>query len=541
MRQRRAATAFVPLALALGGTLPARAHAQLAPGTGEDAYVLPSRVLRVTFAPAFEYADERFRRDGTREPYGAGVSGHWDGTRLLALYQGQQALRSLTGNASATLSFGDIRITADRRSTVLPLALDYGLFGRIQLGVMVPFVRTAANVVANANGARTAAAGLNPALYGGTNAPTALSRNTAIVTELLNAAQSREQANGCTTRSTSQPCTLAAQARQAALAIATLYGTETTRGSAAVPLAGSADAAAIDARLQSLRASLGLTSTTLPAHAALPIGRDDLTTFVTDAEAGLGLDDFGLVERSHFGDVEGSIKVLLLDGIGPLGDAPRRAVGVRLAVAGIVRAPTGQGEQPGNPLDVGTGDGQTDVELRGALDVTLGAHVWISAAARRVQQRADAQWVRIPGSASEEGLTPAAFTYKAQRDLGDATQFEVTPRWQPNRYLGFAATYQVRKKDADRYQVPLLDAADLLLPLQVSALGANTAFTEQRAGIGVTWSTLAAARRGQRVIPLDISLQHLETVRATGGIVPRLTTDVLSLRLWWGTTRGARR
>lgn len=533
MRQRRAASVALSLLLPV---VAGRAGAQVAAGVGEDAYVLPSRALRVSFAPSFEYADQRFRSDGTREPLGAGLSGAWDATRLGVLVPGEAALRSLSGLADATLSLGDVRVTADRRSTVIPLAIEYGLFGRVQLGVNVPFVRTIANVVADANDARSAGSGLNAALFGDDEAAV---QNSQLVSQLITEAGRREEqaglpAGGCAT-SALPACAVVNDARAAANDLEALY-----LRSPVVPREGTAAAEAIDARIATLDAALGDALTiTSPAHAALPIGRTDLSTLYTDPVNGFGFDDFRVVERSHFGDIEGSIKVKLLDGIGPLGAAPARPVGIRVAVGALVRAPTGQGEQPGNPLDVGTGDGQTDVELRGAMDVTLGRHLWISGAVRAVTQLEDEQFVRAPYLVGEPLLAGASRLTRARRDLGDAVQVEATPRWMPNDYFTVSATWQLRRKDADSYSAVAGDAA--YVEQVYERLGAGTELTEQRVGFGITWSTLSATRRGKRAIPLDVSYLHLQTVRATDGITPRLVTDQLRLRLWWGAARDARR
>lgn len=560
MRQRRAraSTALARPSLVLGTGLltliaaPCSARAQRAAGVGEDAFVLPRGAVRVTLAPTFETADERFRADGSRAPLGDVAGGVWDAARLRGLAAGERALRDLTGDASARLSLGVIRVVAAQRATIVPLAIEMGLGSRLQVGVLLPFVRTIADVTGSTAGDPSSTAGLNPALV----RETALDSNTTLVRQLLAAARTRESAaglpsDGCA-GSAASPCVVVNETRRAAAQLAALYGTSLDEslgalsgiaGAGAVPRLGTTEASAVDARVAALRAALGGDASGItnerPAHAAAPISATELATFVGDVRSGLGLDAFGPVQRTHFGDLDAQAKVSVIDGIGALGSDPRAPVGLRFAVAGVLRAPTGQGEQPGNAFDVGTGDGQTDVELRGVLDVTVGRAFWISAAARMIRQLEDDQFVRAPVSLAEGVFAPAAAIVRAHRDLGDALQLEVTPRWVPNQYFAVAAMYQVRRKEGDVYTladggtgggVPGTDP-------DVSLVGAGTEFTEHRAGVGVTWSTLGAARRGQRVVPLDVSFLRVQTLRATGGSTPAIATTQLRLRVWFGATR----
>lgn len=563
MRQRRAgaSTALTlpslvlgtGLLLVVGAATASTAQAQRAAGIGEDAFVLPRWGLRVTVAPTFENIDERFLPGGTRAPFGAQLGGTYDATRLAILRPGESALQSLVGT-EARLSLGEVRVVADQRAVVLPLGLEMGLGARIQVGVLVPYVRTTTNIVPYPADV-DATAGINPALASAEGR----TRNTQLVGQILTAASQREAslglgANGCAGSAVSG-CEAVNQARTAATSLASLYGTGSDAslpaslagraGSAAVPIVGSAAAEAIDTRIASLKSALGpeggVITIESPAHATGPIGAAGLATLLGDQQSGLGLDAFRVVERSHLGDVEGMVKVALIDRIGRLGDAPRSPLGLRLAVAGVVRAPTGQGESPGNALDLGTGDGQTDVELRGALDVTLGRAIWISAAARLVRQLEDDQFVAAPASLEEIPLVPVGAVLRARRDLGDAAAFEVTPRWMPNDYMTVSLTYQVRRKDEDSYEpaefTTVLDQQQETSAARfVELLGRDTDFTEQRVGFGLTWSTLGAARRGKRVIPLDVSYVRLQTVGGSGGVVPIVGTDQLRLRLWFGRT-----
>lgn len=525
---RRAA---LPLLLC---TVTTAAGAQRAAGAGEDAYVLPRWGTRWSLAADFASWRDLYTPTNDRLGVGDRLGGTLDATRLSSLAAAQSQLRTITGSATTTLSLGDVRVTADARRTTVPLQAELGVGMRLAIGVNVPFVRTRVDVVPNANGAyATATAGANPAL----TVTAARDTNATLVAQLRDAAIAYERTNGCTGAPTSGGCAVVAETRAVASAIEALYGGAVppggSSGAIAVPITGSAAQRAVAARINDLRVRLGESGAGItvaePAAARTAIGLAGFQSVLTD----LGLDPVRDVERVHVGDVEVQAKLKLFDGIGHPGDQARGPLALRGAVTGLVRLPTGQADSPTNALDVGTGDGQLDLELRGALDLTLGRAFWVSGVARAVMQREDEQYVRVPSFAGEQPFVPAGAMRKVRRDLGDAMELEVTPRWMPSEYFSVAAQYHYLSKKEDVY-ADLVTGDDPIGTSGTTLLGIGTAAYTHTVGAGFTYSTLGAARRGRHTLPLDVTFMHRQTVRSTGGWVPALTSDAVRVRVWPG-------
>lgn len=529
--------AIVPLLLC---AVSSGAEAQRATGAGEDAWVLPRGSVRLGLALDVSDWDERFSPSSRREALGARVSGELTAARLAPGSDFEARLRELTGRADARLSLGSVRVAASSRALSFPVSAEVGVTRWMSVGVTVPFVRTRTAIVANADSAAlTANAGVNPALFD----TDALTQNARLVEQLLAAARTRESdaglpENGCAS-SGDAACVAVREARAVAAQLTDVYGTSAggipSGGRAGfspiVPLVESPEHALVVARIAGLREELGGDASGItesaPAAAVVPIGTDDLRTLVTDPAVGLSYDPFRFVERVHVGDVEIAARVRLLDGIGAPGDArPRSGLAMRGAITGLVRLPTGQAESDANLLDVGTGDGQLDLELRGALDVVLGRAFWITGVARATRQLADEQFVRAPLAAGDV-FVPRDNRQRARRDLGDILELEATPRWIATDYLSVSTQYRYRSKKADTYEATGDVAAG-----DVSLLGFATAQYSHAVGVGVTYSTHAAARRGRRTLPMDITYQHLRIVRATGGYTPALASDQLRLRVF---------
>src|SRR6185503_11436827 len=132
-----------------------------------------------------------------------------------------------------------------------------------------------------------------------------------------------------------------------------------------------------------------------------PIGAAGLDALLGDSAGALAR-PLGDYEHSHVGDIEVGAKFLLVDTFGPLAISPLpRAGSLRLAVAGIYRLGTGQLDLPGDFTDVGTGDRQADLELRGYGDLAVSRRFWISSVLRFGLQQPGKILRRIPASATD--------------------------------------------------------------------------------------------------------------------------------------------
>ena len=524
----------------------ARAEAQWALGPWDDATVMPRGVLRAGVATWWTHANERFQRTSSRvESLGADFDIASLDERIFENIGLLRApLETLSGLVNPALSLGRLQADYEETSYVVPITFDYGLTGRLTLTALVPYIKTRAEVFPHPNPAGPEGSiGVNPAL----SAPGARTQNTLVFSQ-LSTATTRLQAELVRCLNNSDPTCSAINAnRQAAAAlvstgtasanaIATIYGTNAVgtapgvAGSAYVPVGTRALQSAIDAQLAALSSQFQTFLGAPPAGAwiaARPVGAPPLAyehfqSILTDSAflvIGRRLTD---IERSHLGDIEVGAKLLLLDTFGaPVGRAPTRTSGARLAVGGLLRLGTGQRDSPEDFADIGTGDRQRDIELRGALDLVLARRWWGSAVARYGIQRADQLPLRVPflvpGPALSETPFPAAARqFEIDRDLGDYLELEFSPRFTPNANFAFSGHYRLRRKQADRYSAANCASVDPTLCTALAMLGEDTEHREQRAGFAVTYSTLSGYSRRRSPWPLEISLSHTQVLSGRG-------------------------
>ena len=542
--------------------VPSQSGAQRALGPSDDATVLPRGVLRFGAQPTWGRANERFSnglrftRKGAVEPLGTDYNldslgpSQIEGLRPLA-----SELRTITGLSSVPLSLGRLKVAFDASTVTTPLTLEYGLTRRVTLGVMVPYIKTRTEVLLNPNpGRNEGTIGVNPAFFATSSGAGARLQNGKVVTQLTEGAtQLRTQLIACV-GSVTPSCAainadrpratqLAAAAAAVALSIEKVYGSKAGQLSRFAPAGNSALQLAVENRLKALSADF-LALLGAPANRAdwlvdRPVGAplmglSDFNRIVSDSAFGIVAAPIETVERSHIGDVEAGIKVLLYDGFG--GGVPQRlsptGVKLRLSVGGVYRIAAAQYESADNFADIGTGDSQNDIEGRVFADVLFGHRFWASVVGRYGYQQADAQFFRIPAAAGD----PFPPLYRRQfvtRDLGDYVAGEFSPRYVLSDALMLSATYSVVSKGEDAYtgSFPTTNLAGESVTLDASVLNAGTARTEQRVVGAVTYSTMAAYYRGRSKLPLEVSYSVGQSLAGSGNALKNFT-QAIGLRVY---------
>lgn len=538
--------------------LTSAANAQRVTGSFDDATVLPRGMVRVTISPTWNRAHERFadgtgsRRKGEVEPLAADFDLDSLGVSVLpALAPVQAGLQAILGaGAMPAVSAGRLLTRFDASVAHTPLLAEYGVTSRLTLGVMVPLVRTRTEVSVNPNPTGTeATVGLNPA-WTNTQARAA---NAMVVSQLTAASQQLQQRLQDCAGSSDPSCSainadraaaqqLVTAAANAATGIENVYGVSAARpGTPFSPVHFSSLQQGVEARLAAL--STGF-STFLGAPAgegwisaqpvgAPPLAYADLQQVIADSAFGILADTLQSVERRSIGDMEIGAKFLLFDSFG--GEPPQRAepgAGFRVSAAALVRLGTGLRETPFNLVDIGTGDGQLDMEGRVFADVILGRRFWASVVARYGVQRPDVQSFRVP-DAPHQPFPPASRLVALRRDLGDYLMAEVSPRLIVTENIGFAASYQYLSKGEDSYTLApgaVVDP-DSVAAFDPAVLAVGTARHEQRALVAVTYSNLAAYYRGRARIPMEVSLTVGRTLSGDGN-APRASITGLSFRFY---------
>jgi len=532
-------------ALSLVAIVPRNVSGQRVLGVGEDATVLPGGVVRWTVQVGWSAYNEVYAPGGPLERLAARYSSDSLGaTRLELLRPLRASLRSLTQLPNAEVSLGPIRTDFTARVTRSEFAFDFGLTSRVMLTARLPYEHTISEVVVDVNprderrfGANI---GLNPALIAAQR-PIATAQNRRLVDSLERAAATlTARLNACAASSTDPVCSdqaaaraLLSDAQAFATGIATTYGTgaATTPGNSFVPMSSSTLQNAIVARVTALNASFKTYLSNVgpwenPVPAQLPISAVQATTYLSDS---LQIAPIGLVERSHIGDIELGTKVLLLDTFGGAARARahRQGVGARVAVGALARLGTGQIERPDDIFDIGTGDGQTDLEGNAAVDFVFGRRFWASVVGRYGAQLADEKTFRIP----DVVRNPFVMKYREQvvsRDLGDYVELEASPRYVYNDYLSFSANWLYRRKGEDKYTGSFTteDPSGQPVTLDASILGVGTEQSEQRVGGGASFSTLRSFDRGRARLPLEVQFSHWQSISGTGYAPKQFTTQV---------------
>ena len=530
----------------LGGAF-SPVRAQRVTGPWEDGSIAPRSVLRVGITPRFEQWKERFDANGDRRALGSTVSTETLGAFLPFVSTIAGPLSVLTGVPAPPLSFGSLSTRLDVTQTRTEIAIDYGLTPRLGIQALIPYVKNRVHVLASmGDGGIGATLGFNP----GRTIAGAQQQNEIVVTTIATAATTLTSELTRCMGSTDASCAainanrsgamaLVQRADAVSAALASVYGTTTVPGARYAPVAGSILQTAVDGTLTALntqfRAFLGAPMTgewiTGRPAAGPPIGAAGLDALLGDSAGALAR-PLGDYEHSHVGDIEVGAKFLLIDTFGPVAVSPLpRAGSLRLAVAGIYRLGTGQLDLPGDFSDVGTGDRQADLEVRGYGDLAVGSRFWISSVLRFGLQQPDRIRRRIPGGTAD--LFPeAAREVEVDRNLGDVMELELAPRYVPNDEFSIAGFYRYRNKGADSYSgtfnVTSVDSTPLTL--DASILNTGTSQTEQVLGFSVTYSTVRGYARGTSKWPLEVWYLHSTVMSGTS--VPRLQMNGIGLRIY---------
>jgi len=554
MRRRLVHVSTVALTFTAVFALPAPAQRVL--GVGDDALVLPRGVLRVRTLGQWTFFNERYGMDtpggpnGALEPLGVDFTLDTIGVREFPNLASLQAgLRSLTGDPNYGLTLGATRVDLRSHVTAIPFVIEAGLSKRLSVGVQIPYVHTQQSAFFNVNpNLREGNLGFNPALANAT----AVAQNTTMFTQFSTAAATLEASlDACAANPAASPqCpALNAQAAngRALIASSRLFAggvNQIYTTSPFVPIRSTTPQLAIEARVAAFRAlynSFGVTSiaagTTGPFAAQNQLTIRDAQTILTDSAFGVIADPLTSTNRSHVGDIDVAGKFTMFDSFGGSTEARMspRGLNFRASVGGVVRLPTGQAESPDNFIDIGPGQGQTDLEGRLFADLLLGSRFWQSFVVRYNNQLSDQQFMRIIDLPNEQ-LAPAYRRQKVRRDLGNVFEFETTPRIVVNSFFAISGQYVYRHKGQDHYTGTFTIPAALTgyedLNIDAATLDLQTETKEHRLGGGISYSNLHAFEQGKAKIPFEVTYLHWQTVNGSGGNQSKFFTDQIQLRLY---------
>ena len=491
--------------------LPARAGAQLAP------VGVPGGTLRVELEGSLATFDRQFR-DGERESYGATLTSPALGSdRIPLIADADQRIARIINSPGYRLNLG--ALTTDALADVGTgfLGLGIGLTNRITIFGRIPLVRSRVQTTTGLN-STAADAGLNPGQTG--QQPFFDNFDVAIAT--LNGKLAAGDYNADPNTRALAEATLA----EATALRADLFGllADPITASPVVPTSASTTGAAVLGRIAALQMTLA-SSLSVPGFDAAPqlaaaaLGADGLRQVLTSSLA-LRTDETPVSFR---GDAEVGAALTLVDSW----DRGSRRGGFRTAISGLVRLPTGVRERSDRPLDLGTGEGQADIQMDVITDVgseLFGARL----AGSYVRQLAADVQLRVAAPGTLVGPERLAFV---RRDPGDILAISVLP------FIRLARTFALqvglqhwsRKTDQVSYRSP----ADALPGVDPSIV-AETAANATMFSAGLTYSNPGSLRPGGSGLPIDAGWSYERVVRSGNGTVPNAHRVQGKFRVYFG-------
>jgi hypothetical protein len=549
---RVASRILIPAALLLASValLPASGV-----GQSPESPLLRGGQLRFEIFPEIRIYDDRYglRADGSTtieevEPLGVDFARTAvDAQFLPSLTPAQASLALLLDDPSFAANLGSSQARVTAGLTEIPIGIGLGLTDWLTIGGRVPFVRQRVDVDF-AIDQSTANVGTSPG-SGSANVQSFLGQFAAVIS-----ATSNEVDATCAALGDSDPaCT---QGRiTISNANALLQAFQDAYAELVFPLSGSSAAAILEQRVSAITRELGQVGDSALVDATLTepipwatgaLGDQAIESLFTDPALGVGVTAPGSYYSIwELGDVEVSAAIRLLN----LGADPDRSadpVGAPeasdelppdslvseepsasrngnpttfvLGIGGTYRLGTGLSDLPDNLFDLGTGDGQDDVEIHAFARLDLGGRFRARADARYGLQLEGTAIRRISGP--DDPIAPLTSRQEVRWNPGEYLDVQVVPEFRLAPELSLGLRYRYYSKGADAYAYSVTgDTLTTELP-PVELLDEETEVTVQHVGVGATlWPSRRTSLGGQW--PLAVSAEYLAPISGSGGRTPK--------------------
>jgi hypothetical protein len=494
--------------------VPPRLVAQLPP------VGVPGGVVRLDLDGSLSTFDQRFRA-GRLEGYGADLSSPALGSdRMPLLADAEARIGRIIGNTGYRINLGGLSTDAQADVGTGSLGLSLGLTGGITVFGRIPLVRSRVFSSYSLDPS-SADAGLNPGEE--TQLPFFAEMDAAVAT--LTARLAAGDYNG--------------NPEQLALAQSTLADATALRGdlfglladpataSPAVPTATSVAGAALDARIVALQTTLstglGISGFSLtPNLPASALTQAEFLQMVSDPRIALQLDESSVTFR---GDAELGAALTLID----RWDRDTGRGGLRIALAGLVRLPTGSRDQTDRPLDIGTGDAQTDVQVDVVTDVGAGP-IGARLSGTYVRQLPTSLHFRVTAP-SQPFIGPDRLRL-VRRDPGDVIALGIHPFFRLARTLALQARLDHWSRGIDVYSYS--SPAEAIPGIDANVLAEDSKVNATALAVGITYANPGGLRRGGTGLPVDASWRYERVLRSSGGRVPDTHVVRGELRVYFG-------
>lgn len=508
--------------------------------------LVPRGAVRMGVATSYSTFSGRYGSPSARagastalEELAAGFSGP-AGTRVFpALSAFEEAVGAATGQAYA-MSLGSMETVMAKSSATLRASLDAGVLDWLSVGAMAPLSRSetefemhfAADSVAGPN------AGFSPAADGGSSVATFLSALGSSI-GAFDAFRARTCSDGPDSAACRDATALAADSRRFHEAVSVMYG------SMLAPLASSAAGMALQARLEALAGAFRASGVGgVPSRAPLasaPLTAEDLQELARNPAFGTGAAHplAAWMSLWRLGDIEVRANARVLEVGGD--DAGYR---LTAGAGAMIRLPTGTRDDPAHFLDMGSGDGQTDVELRAWTNGQWGARLGLWTDLRYGLQLATVAERRVFDPAF--AMPPQRTQFSLEWDPGDYLVAEAAPWYRPVTPMTVFAGFRYYRKGRDAFAysaAPSAEDADgtpqptpTSLP-DLEVLAGGSAQSSSRIVVGFVYAQSRDSGRGLFGQPLEVRTTYRRVTAGRGG-VPATSSLEVRFRIFVGLWQG---
>jgi hypothetical protein len=228
------------------------------------------------------------------------------------------------------------------------------------------------------------------------------------------------------------------------------------------------------------------------------------------------------------GDIEAGISLQPLNTFRRRPDGSRPTFSLRARFDALWRFATGTPPLAQHLFDVGTGDGQSDMELRGTFDVGFGSRFWLSVfAGYNIQMEGEVE--RLVTS-RELPIQPGAYTALLTWDPGDVLTLAAVPRFNFTRNITFSFLYLHVHRGADI--VRPLDPVPGDAAFVPADLEEGTEYTARSMGFAARFSSTEWSGDRRDGIPVEVELRYRNTSKAEDGFAPKGSIWEVSVRLY---------
>ncbi len=507
-----------------------------------DETLVPKGQFRLQLHGSFDSWESRFGRapDGTEgvEQLGDDLTDPATWSLFPGFSDFRSSIRSLTGDAGYDPVLGETRGRVTQDVSTILWGGDLGVFDWLTVGGVIPWTRprSAIDVAFTPPSDSVVDIGLNPLI-------TSAGETAGFLQSVSDASAGAAalEASACAGGATAACATaqaLAQRARDFNASVGTAYG-----ATPFFPFVGSVGGTALMQAAQAFSDDLvaaGLSGLVAMPLATDVVALDDLAR--VPAMAGSGIGAAPLSTRPGIwalGDIELTARVRVLDNTAPreAADSAETSGGLEYRVLATLRGrlPTGTLPSADVPFDIGTGDGQTDLEVGGVAALRMGP-AGLTVGVRGGTQQSVTREMRVarPEDVLAAEWTRASVTWSP----GSYIHLDVVPTFHISNGLLLAGEYRYYEKRRDVFELAGMPGDD---PRQATldpvVLALESGVKVHQIGGGLRYDTVTPWVLGLAPRPLEVHVRLLHSVSGSGGQVPKITRVEAGLRLFrhiWG-------